>query len=245
MHSMLLLGAPLIHAMPQARHTQSGDFFRKVSRLTEGLALNAKDRYWRWAGFETIDEVEKLFIHPGNDRSAETEVYRIRRENLLKHIGTTKSMHDVLYTDMQLVLVNDMLVKVDMMSMANSLEVRVPFLDYTVVNYVFSLPFDSKIKNGHRKRILKDTFKNILPEEIYHRKKQGFEVPLLNWFRNELNGLIMDDLLSEKFIREQGIFNYTQIAQLKNKMMSMNPGDVHAKIWALLVFQYWWKKWIA
>ena len=145
---------------------------------------------------------------------------------------------------MNLVLQNDMLTKVDMMSMANSLEVRVPFLDYNVVNFAFSLPSNYKIDNQQRKKILKDTFRSYLPEELYHRGKQGFEVPLLKWFKTELKSMITDDLLSDKFIEEQKIFNVEAIKKLKLKLFSNNPDDAVAQVWGLIVFQYWWKKYI-
>jgi asparagine synthase (glutamine-hydrolysing) len=140
------------------------------------------------------------------------------------------------------VLVNDMLTKVDLMSMANSLEVRVPFLDYSLVNYVFSLPDSFKVDGNLGKKILQDAFCDFLPVEIYHRPKHGFEVPLLKWFRNELFSLINDDLLSDDFILEQNIFNVTETKKIKVRLLSNNPGDVHAQIWGLIVFQYWWKK---
>ncbi|HRG80774.1 MAG TPA: asparagine synthase-related protein, partial [Cyclobacteriaceae bacterium] len=122
------------------------------------------------------------------------------------------------------------------------LEVRVPFLDYRLVNFIFSLPDDYKVTRSIRKKILQDAFRDVLPAELYNRPKKGFEVPLLKWFRKELKSLIMDDLLAEKFIREQGIFEYSEIEKLKLQLMSSNPQDVHARIWALIVFQWWWKK---
>ena len=128
--------------------------------------------------------------------------------------------------------------------MANSLEVRTPFLDYKVVNFAFSLPQSSKIDQNIKKKIVQDAFRPMLPDELYKRPKHGFEVPLLKWFRNELRPLITDELLADDFIREQGIFEVAGIRALKEKLFSKNPEDVHARIWALLVFQYWWKKWM-
>ena len=145
--------------------------------------------------------------------------------------------------DTQMVLPNDMLTKVDLMSMANSLEVRVPILDYTVVDFAFTIPTQFKISGGHTKRILKDAFRDVLPDELYTRPKRGFEVPLLKWFRTGLKSLIEDDLLSDKFIEEQGIFDLGEIQQLKRQLFSSSPGEVHARIWGLIVFQYWYKKW--
>ena len=93
-----------------------------------------------------------------------------------------------------------------------------------------------------RKRILQDTFRDFLPEELYNRPKKGFEVPLLKWFRTSLKSMIKDDLLSDKFIEAQNIFDRQEIKRLKNRLFSMNPGDAQATVWALIVFQWWWKK---
>jgi asparagine synthase (glutamine-hydrolysing) len=82
----------------------------------------------------------------------------------------------------------------------------------------------------------------MLPAQLYNRPKQGFEVPLLKWFRQELKPLIEKDLLSEALIEKQGIFDQEEIKMLKNKLFSVDPGDVHARIWGLIVFQSWWKK---
>jgi len=146
---------------------------------------------------------------------------------------------------MGLVLQSDMLVKVDLMSMANSLEVRVPFLDVEVVDFVFAQPAEYKLRNGNRKSMLKDAFRADLPEELFNRPKHGFEVPLLKWFRGDLRDLIENDLLSPSFIKEQGIFDPTSIQALIKQLHSNDPGESHARIWGLLVFQYWWKKYLA
>src|SRR5690606_4247736 len=103
-----------------------------------------------------------------------------------------KDFNEVLWTDMNLVLLSDMLVKVDSMSMANSLEVRSPFLDYKVVDFAFSLPESFKIDRNLKKKIVQDAFRSMLPEELYNRPKKGFEIPLLGWFRKELWGMIQD-----------------------------------------------------
>ena len=82
----------------------------------------------------------------------------------------------------------------------------------------------------------------MLPQELYNRGKQGFEVPLLKWFKTDLKSLITDDLLKDDFIEEQNIFNPVAIKKLKQQLFSSNPNDSVARVWALIVFQYWWKK---
>jgi asparagine synthase (glutamine-hydrolysing) len=207
------------------------------------MKLSSKDRYWSWAGYANESQTLELLSESSRQRFVESE-YKNFKAELLNTIPETENINDILLTDTQLVLPNDMLTKVDLMSMSNGLEVRVPFLDYEVVNFIFSLPSDFKINSNLRKRILQDAYKDILPTQLYNRPKKGFEVPLLKWFQREMKSLIMDDLLSEKFITEQNIFNYPEIEKLKRKLFSSNPEDIHARIWGLIVFQWWWKKYI-
>jgi len=115
-------------------------------------------------------------------------------------------------------------------------------LDYTIVDFAFSLPPSFKINNQGQKLILRDTFQKLLPKELLLRRKQGFEVPLYKWFNNELKSLIEGDLLNDDFICEQGLFSITETRKIKAKLYSNNPGDSPAHVWALIVFQYWWKK---
>jgi asparagine synthase (glutamine-hydrolysing) len=212
-----------------------------MDRYGSGLKLNAQERYWQWATFMNTNEVVDRLSNDALEKLDFDEA-ESRRKKLTHHLEGSRDFNDVLYTDMQLVLPNDMLVKVDMMSMANGLEVRSPFLDYRLVEYVFQLPVDSKVNRNMRKRILQDTFRDILPPQLYRRPKKGFEVPLLKWFRKELKPLIFNDLLNDEFIKSQNIFNVDSIEKIKKKLFSLNPGDVHAQLWALIVFQWWWKK---
>jgi asparagine synthase (glutamine-hydrolysing) len=232
---------PFWNAFPSSRNSPISNKIRQLKRFGEGMRLSPQERYWHWARFTNENEVHSLLSSAGKEKF-QSEEYNGRKSEILKTIPSEASINDVLLTDMNLVLPNDMLTKVDLMSMANGLEVRVPFLDYEVVNFIFSLPGNFKINSKIRKRILQDTFKELLPPQLYNRPKKGFEVPLLKWFRNEMKSLIVDDLLSKKLIEEQGIFEYTEIGKLKKQLFSSNPGDIHARIWGLVVFQWWWKK---
>ncbi len=234
---------PIWKAIPQSRNNPLGNKARQLARFAEGMKLGSKERYWRWAGFADEETAMKLFSEKSKAALSQ-EDYLNLKSDILKPIPDQGTINDMLYTDIKLVLSNDMLTKVDLMSMANGLEVRVPFLDYEVVNFLFTLPEEFKINTKIRKRILQDTFKDILPAQLYNRPKKGFEVPLLKWFRNEMKSLIVDNLLSKKFIEEQNIFNYVEIEKLKRELFSSHPGDVHARIWGLIVFQHWWKKYI-
>lgn len=230
-------GLPLWNALPKSRNSKFSNLTRQLERYAKGLKLNTKDRYWHWASLLSETNANNLL-----KSNISLNSLAIRKNDILKHLLDIESINDILYTDMQLVLVSDMLHKVDSMSMANSLEVRTPFLDHNLVDYVFSLPDNYKVNGKMKKRILQDTYKSVLPQELYQRPKQGFEVPLLKWFNTELRSELENNYLSADFIEEQGIFNPVAIAQLKNKLYSSNPGDVQAQIWAIIVFQHWWKK---
>ena len=239
-NSIVKAGLPIWQALPRSRNSKVTNLFRQLHRFAEGANLSVKERYWRWASFNTKDQATSLL----NDKvklQVDFPLLQHEKDTLLSHLGDA-DFNELLLTDMNLVLLSDMLVKVDAMSMANSLEVRSPFLDHKVVDFAFSLPSKYKIDSTLKKKVVQDAFRPMLPEEIYNRPKHGFEIPLLDWFRKELWGLINDDLLKKQFVEEQGIFNVDAIENLKKKLRSSNPEDSHATIWALIVFQYWWKK---
>ncbi|GIV33705.1 MAG: hypothetical protein KatS3mg031_1240 [Chitinophagales bacterium] len=202
----------------------------------------ADERYWRWCTFIPEEEAMRMLL--ASDDSEGAAEYLKRKKALVHYHKKEGTINDSLYADMHLVLPNDMLTKVDMMSMANSLEVRVPFLDHRVVDFVFSLPAEFKIHKGMRKRILKDAFQDLLPPQIQKRGKQGFEVPLLRWFTGELRPLITNDLLSAERVRSQGLFDVQVIEKLKRQLFSASPGEAVSRVWGLIVFQYWYKKYL-
>ena len=119
---------PLWKMMPQSRNGALANKTRQFVRFSEGLKLSSKDRYWQWAGYAGKEETLRM-LHPDLRINMWLKDFVPRRKNILQHIPDSESINDILYTDMQLVLPNDMLTKVDLMSMANSLEVRVPFLE--------------------------------------------------------------------------------------------------------------------
>lgn len=232
---------PLWRMLPRSRQHALGNTVRQLARFSEGMSLSVPNRYWRWAGYASESDAMAL-LSADTRRQLDLQVYDAAKKVLLSNLHEQADMNALLWTDTRMVLPYDMLTKVDLMSMANGLEVRVPFLDHELVNYIASLPADFKITGNLRKRILQDAFRDILPTELYNRPKKGFEVPLLKWFRRELKSLIVDDLLSDEMIQQQGIFDVHEVNKLKQKLFSQNPEDIHARIWGLIVFQHWWKK---
>ncbi len=233
------LASPLYGLLPQSRNTAISNKVRQLDKFVKGLKLTEQERYVAWASLMSEDDACLML-----NRKVHMQEINRRKLNIVNCIRDDKQIGDILYADMQLVLVSDMLFKVDMMSMAQSLEVRSPFLDHRLVNYAFSLPSNYMVNGNMRKMILQDAYREQLPYELYRRPKHGFEVPLLNWFRGELKSAIENDYLNDDFIREQKLFNPEMVSKMKQKLLSKSPGDVHAHIWALIVFQHWWKKYM-
>ena len=146
----------------------------------------------------------------------------------------------ILYTDMKTYLPGGILVKVDRMSMANSLEVRAPLLDKDVVEFSATVPSEMKFKNGEKKHILKEAFKPMLPNNILYRKKMGFSVPLASWFRHEIKELAQRYLI-EQAQGLKGIFNHDQVVTLWKEHQNGNA-DHSALLWSMLMFEMWWVK---
>jgi asparagine synthase (glutamine-hydrolysing) len=228
---------------PASRNNKISNSIRQFIRFGEGARLSGAERYWRWAGYAQDTEANRV-LSASSQEKVFGEDYTRRKNDLLRIVGSGNDMNNVLLADMQMVLPNDMLFKTDLMSMANGLEVRSPFLDTALINFCFTLPYHFKINGRIRKRILQDSYRDFLPPKLYNRPKKGFEVPLLKWFRKEMKSMIFDDLLSQKYIEEQGIFYFPEISKLKHQLFSRNPGDVHARIWALVVFQWWHRKYV-
>ena len=133
-------------------------------------------------------------------------------------------------------LPDDLLVKVDRMSMAHSLEVRVPFLDHRIVEFAATLPINYKIRNGQTKYLLKQSMGRYLPKDIIKKPKQGFTPPIKEWLKNDLKDFTMDLLLSSKKIND-----YIQYDKIEELLISHYSGkrDYQYQIWSLLVLVLW------
>jgi len=238
-NSLIATLLPFWRLLPKSRSGRFGNLVRQLERFAKGLKLSPRERYWLWASFNSKEQATR-FLSGHSRNGVDVALYEKYRNNYLENISDSPDLNDFLLADAKLVLPNDMLTKVDLMSMANSLEVRVPFLDHEVVDFAFGLPVDFKIDGKMRKKIVRDAFRDILPESLYHRPKQGFEVPMLKWFRKEFKGELDRTVFDQSFMEDQGIFSWNETKKLRQTLHSANPGDAHAKVWALYVFQKWW-----
>lgn len=137
-------------------------------------------------------------------------------------------------------LENDSCTKVDRSSMAFSLEIRSPFLDYRIIQFARTLPVKYRYKNGIKKRMLKDILKEYIPETIFNQPKKGFSIPLHKWIRNELKDEILSEL-NDDFLNKVPNLNIAKFKQILNDHMA-DKYNYHTEIWRLYVLAKWYKE---
>jgi asparagine synthase (glutamine-hydrolysing) len=222
---------------PSSRNSALGNKMRQLDKFHKIGALDFKEQYWTMASISSAEELKDWFLN--------TEVLQrsaIKKNEILNDLRGDEGINGILLKDVELVLEGDMLVKADRMSMQHGLEIRNPFLDHRLVEWALTVPENQKLNGKEGKIILKNTFKNIIPEKLIHRSKHGFELPLHSWMKNQLRSKIENIYLSKDFIINQNIFNFEAIQKLKQKLFSNNPGDTPAKVWAIIVFNHWYMK---
>lgn len=246
--TLLKAASPMIDLLPQGKDNRIQNLGRQLSKFKRGLQLSNKERYWAWASTANEEQANYLLRESNAEReqrlSDDAYSYKKRKEFILSKISKAGNLNEVLYTDMKLVLPNDMLFKVDMASMANSLEVRTPFLDYHIVDFAFQIPHEFKVNQRMRKKIVQDAFRNILPEELYNRPKKGFEVPVGKWLKDPRGTEILERYLNEDKIIAQGIFNPSAVNNLRNNSGGKETQGEVATLWSLLVFQKWYDNYV-
>ena len=209
----------------------------KVKRFSAGAATAPADLgHYRWMVYLGAREKARLYQSGLRDALGATDVYAPVRE-ALGRFSQDDALNRQLYADLSLYLADDILVKVDRMSMATSLETRAPFLDGDVMELAFSMPGHLKIRNGERKWILKQAMRDVLPASILNRRKEGFSIPMKNWLRRELQPL-MRELLSRDRLARRGLFEPAVVAELMDEHTSGKQNHAHT-LFPLMVFERW------
>jgi asparagine synthase (glutamine-hydrolysing) len=232
--------APLIRLLPDRRDRPGLEKVRRVKKFVRGMSGSFPGRFCGWREIFTPSERQRLLTAPPGESLFLTLTRRA--VDMHKDRFGPDLVNLMLYLDVKGLLPGDMLTKVDRMSMVNSLEVRVPFLDYTFVEHAFRLSGDTKLGPWGGKHILLETFKPLLPPLLHNRAKWGFEMPIGAWLRNELQFLI-NDYLQESAVRRHGLFHYPVIRELVQAHMS-GRRDTSWHLWNLIVFQHWVERYL-
>jgi asparagine synthase (glutamine-hydrolysing) len=238
------LAQPLLSILPNNKESKIGNLTRKLKKFTDNYSSNSATRYLNLSSFTSNAVLDNLFAKDFLEQLKSTSDLPDSYQRITSNLAATSNFNEYLLSDSQFVLVGDMLHKVDMMSMANALEVRSPLLDHSIVDYAFSLPAQYKITSTRMKMLLTDAFREELPHELFNRPKSGFEIPLLKFFRTTMEAYIFEELLSKKQLAKHNYFNHGYVNELRAKLHSRNSEMVYSTIWSLVVFQRWWDKWM-
>jgi asparagine synthase (glutamine-hydrolysing) len=224
---------PLAERLPVSTKNFSLDF--RVKRFLRGAGARADVRHPTWLGSFSPAEQDVLLTHAAGDPYAE-------QRQLYAGAPTKHPVERLIYLYAKTYLEDDVLVKVDRASMACSLEVRAPFLDVELVEFLGGVPPRLKLRGFGTKRLLKRALGDVLPPGIANRPKKGFGIPVAEWLKGALREPLQDEL-SPARIREQGIFEAAMVERLIKEHMD-GRRDHRKPLWTLLVFQLWHRRWI-
>jgi asparagine synthase (glutamine-hydrolysing) len=208
----------------------------KVKRFVEGAALPVAWQHLRWMIF--INEADKARLYAPDLRQALNG--DLADSSLLPYLEQAGPRDDLArqqYADVKSYLVDNILTKVDRMSMAVSLEARVPLLDHRIVEFALNLPPEMKLRGQTTKYLLRQAVAGLLPAEVLAKPKQGFSMPLKHWLCGPLRPLLTD-LLSPAAIARDGYFQPRCVEQWISEHLSGRANHSH-RLWALMVFVLW------
>jgi asparagine synthase (glutamine-hydrolysing) len=214
---------------------------RRAKRFVAAAALPKTTRYLNWVSGINPALKEELYTDEYKHISAEFHSRKILDDWFEKANGIGV-LDASLMTDQQTYLPNDLLVKVDIASMAVSLEARSPFLDHKLIEFAARLPEHIKVKGLDTKTLLKKIAAKLVPPEVVYRRKMGFGVPVGHWLRNEMKGFLYETLLSEKSLN-RGIFKPEVVKNLIERHVS-GKEDLNFPIWTLLMLELWFQRFI-
>ncbi|MCX5701647.1 MAG: asparagine synthase (glutamine-hydrolyzing) [Candidatus Omnitrophica bacterium] len=224
----------MIMNLPVSMSNFSLDF--KAKKFISSASFPLGIRHIAWMGsFNHLDKIE--LYTPGFKKILGTGDNFKLMNNYFNEPGVSGELNKLQYFDIKTYLQDDLLVKTDRASMANSLEVRVPFLDHELVEFVFSLPSKLRLNKLKTKYILKKVASELLPQNIINRKKKGFGIPVAFWIKKSLKESILDNLKEDK-IKKDGLFNYGYIKNLLQQHFA-NKADNRKKIWTIFMFILW------
>jgi asparagine synthase (glutamine-hydrolysing) len=226
----------VVDRLPVSFDNISLDF--NIRRFIAGRGIPIIMRHHQWLGSFTLAQKQKL-LQPWTQLQ-EKDTYQVAFDHQ-RNSQAKEAVNQLLYCDLKLYLEGDILPKVDRASMANSLEVRVPLLNHTLVEYVAKLPHNMKLHGLTTKYILRRAMRQHLPREILQRGKKGFNMPVAKWLTGPLRPLL-EEMLSPERLQREGFFNPHYVQQLLREHMQGRQNR-RKLLWTLLVFELWYEHW--
>lgn len=224
--------SPILNRIPE-REQQDGQL-QRLRRIMGDLDRGYQATFLRWITNFNVDVTARLCSADLRDRFRAFDTYHTARPYLN---GPEEPLNRILRFETKVYLPDDLLMKVDRMSMAHGLEVRVPLIDYRVVEFAATLPTGMKLKHLTTKYLFKKLNTRYLPPETLNKRKQGFVPPLQKWFRGSLGAFARDTLL-DGTARQAGFFESAEIARMLDAHQK-GERSYHHQLWVLLTFELW------
>jgi len=230
---------PVVRALPASAKRLSFEF--KAKKFASGVEYPPEIANTIWWGAYSPELRERLFSAGTKTGLKEDPFAPIAFH--AAHTRAADPLDRIAYLDLKLYLQDDLLPKADRMSMAASLELRAPFLDYTFVEFAATIPSALKLRRFCSKYILKKALTGRLPEEILTKKKIGFDIPLGVWMRNDLKGFVLETLAPER-LRRHGYFDEAFVAGILKEHFTGHHNH-RQLLWPLIIFQNWYDRYMS
>ena len=229
--------APLVGRL--ADRPQKKGAINLLKRFVEGAALPPEGGHMRWQYFSS-DELEKRLFRPAFLSAVAADPFEPVRRHAVQ-AGATDRVGRECYVDLRLTMPDSVLMKVDKMSMASSLEVRVPFLDHRLVEFAARIPSRLKFPGLRTRALYRRAMTGVLPTFVLQRGKQGYSLPLKTWLRGELHGYMVNLLDSSPLIREH--FDPEGVRVLVDEHLKRVRNHNHV-LWALMNAALWHRRFV-
>ena len=220
--------------LPEQR--SGGRFVDRVKRFSAALGLPPAEAYQSYV--TSFDDAARATLFTAEARKCIDDE---RRDDpfteIFSEFGAADPVAAAMATDILTYLPGDLLTLTDRTSMQHSIEARAPLIDYELIELAMAIPSSVRIRGSEKKRILREAVRPFIPSKILDRPKRGFTVPLTNWFRDELQSYIRQEL-SESRLKRSAIFNPAAVTRLVDDHVARRANN-HARLWALLMFVNW------
>jgi asparagine synthase (glutamine-hydrolysing) len=226
---------PALRLIPSFQDNRLGNATRLIQKFLEPLDLAPEQRYLAWNAFFSEEMKRALFARPPEPGSDRTLAH-------FERVHHRPFAEQAMHVDVKSYLPGDPLFLSDRMTMANSLEARVPFVDVPTMEFAGRIPVDQKLKGRQTKIILRQMLAGKVPETAVRRPKRGFGTPIDVWMRRQLSPL-MDELLAEPQLKQRGYFDPQYVAWMRDQQSS-GRRDFSQHLWALMVFELWHRTFI-
>jgi len=225
----------LVNHLPDSKKGRV--FTERLKRFVNGSNLELYRNYMSYMTYLTESQKKRIYSRDlyQNMNGQIDEIFN----NHFNQYTNLDIINRALFADLKIDLPDNLLTLTDRMSMAQSLEVRVPFLDHKLLEFMATIPPEFKLRGFSKKFFLKKAFEDILPKDILYKRKQGFTIPLALWFRSELKDFVQATLSKDR-VERIGFLNYDALSEMLEKHFRAKE-NYHCQIWTFMMFVLWYE----